>query len=181
MTTNTDIEREGVEYGPAMRALANDRQRAFVCALFDAPRKEGRVIFAARAAGYGSADSTNKSLSVIGSRLHVSDKIQAAIAEESQRRMRGLSPRAIKALEDLIDDPTHRDHARGIAMVLDRSDPVATTHNVVVEHREPHELVKATEKVLARIEELAARAGVRELPPPIDAEFSVVPVEGAQP
>lgn len=122
MTIEADIEREGIEYGPAMRALKNDRQRAFVCALFDAPRKEGRVLWAARVAGYGSPKSTNKSLSVIGSRLNVSDSIQAAISEESQRRLRSLSPTAITALENLLADPTHRDHARGIDMVLDRAD-----------------------------------------------------------
>jgi phage terminase small subunit len=169
------------DWGPKMRALANDRQRAFVCALFEAPRKEGRVIYAARAAGYGTPESTNKSLSVIGSRLNVSDSIQAAIAEESQRRLRGLSPTAITALENLLGDPTHRDHARGIGMVLDRADPVATSHNITVEHKAaPHEVVAATKEVLARIEELARRAGIPQLPPPIDAEFSVVP-QGANP
>jgi nucleotide-binding universal stress UspA family protein len=166
------------DWGPKMRALANDRQRAFVCALFEAPTKDGRIIYAARAAGYGTETSTNKSLSVIGSRLNVSDSIQAAIAEESQRRLRSLSPTAITALENLLADPTHRDHARGIGMVLDRADPVATSHNITVEHKAPHEVVAATREVLARIEELARRAGIHQLPPPIDAEFSVVPVDG---
>lgn len=170
----TDIEREGIEYGPAMRALANDKQRAFVCALFDAPRKEGRILFAVRAAGYGTETSTNKTLSVIGSRLNTSDRIQAAIAEESQRRGRALAPAAVQALEKLIYSPEHRDHARGIAMVLDRSDPLQTTHTVKVEHKTPRELEAATNKVLARIEQLARDAGLPALPPPIDAEFEEV-------
>ena len=111
------------ELGPKMRALANDRQRAFVRALFDAPKKEGRIIWAARAAGYGTAQSSVKSLSVIGSRLNVSDPIQAAISEESQRRLRSLAPSAVKALEGLVDNPKHRDHARGIAMILRQGRP----------------------------------------------------------
>jgi phage terminase small subunit len=174
MTTDADIEREAVEYGPAMRALKTDRQRAFVSALFDAPRKEGRIIWAARVAGYGTPESTNKSLSVIGSRLNVSDAIQAAIAEESQRRLRSLSPTAIQALENLLSDSTHRDHARSIGMVLDRADPVSTTHTVRVERSTPDEIVAATEKVMARIHELAQRAGLQKLPPPIDAEYTVI-------
>jgi phage terminase small subunit len=169
-----------IEDGPAMRALANDKQRGFVRALFDAPRKDGRIIFAARAAGYGTPESSNKSLSVIGSRLNMSGPIQAAIAEESQRRLRSLSPTAITALENLLADPTHRDHARGIGMVLDRADPLSTTHTVKVEHKAPHELVAATKEVIARIHELAQRAGIKNLPPPIDAEYSVVS-EGAAP
>lgn len=169
-----------IEDGPAMRALANDKQRAFVRALFDAPSKDGRIIWAARVAGYGTETSTNKVLSTIGARLHTSEPIQAAIAEHSQRVLRGLSPSAIKALEDLIADPKHRDHARGIAMILDRSDPLQTTHNVIVDHRSERQLVAATKEVIARIHELAQRAGLKELPPPIDAEYSIVP-EGAAP
>jgi hypothetical protein len=161
------------DYGPAMRALANDRQRAFVCALFDAPTKDGRVIYAARAAGYGTETSSNKSLSVIGSRLNVSDKIQAAIAEESQRRMRGLAPSAVKALERLIDDPTHRDHARGLAMILDRSYPLQTTHTVRVEDTRPPS-PEATQKVLDRIEELMKRAGLIKPAPVLDGDFKVI-------
>jgi hypothetical protein len=175
----TDTE-SNIEDGPAMRSLANDKQRAFVRALFDAPSKDGRVIWAARVAGYGTETSSNKSLSTIGARLHTSEPIQAAIAEHSARVLRGLSPSAIKAFEDLIADPKHRDHARGIAMVLDRSDPLQTTHNVVVDHRSEREVVAATKEVIARIHELAHRAGLKELQPPIDAEYSIVS-EGAAP
>jgi hypothetical protein len=174
----SDTERD-IENGPKMREL-NPRQQAFVCALFDAPRKDGRIIWAARVAGYGTPTSTNKSLSVIGSRLNVSDKIQAAIAEESQRRLRSLSPTAVQALENLLANPEHRDHARGIGMVLDRADPLQTTHNVVVENKTPREFERATKAVLARIEELARRAGLPALPPPIDAEFAVVSEEAAE-
>jgi hypothetical protein len=48
----------------------------------------------------------------------------------------------------------------------------------VVEHKEPHEVIAATTAVLARIDELARRAGIRDLPPLVDAEFTIVP-EGA--
>jgi phage terminase small subunit len=174
----SDTERD-IEYGPKMREL-NPRQQAFVCALFEAPRKDGRIIWAARVAGYGTPTSSNKSLSVIGSRLNVSDKIQAAIAEESQRRLRSLSPTAVQALENLLANPDHRDHARGIGMVLDRADPLQTQHNVVVEHKAPHELVRATKDVLERINQLALSAGLEpaRLAAPIDVECTVVS-EGA--
>lgn len=165
---------EAPQWGPKMQALANDKQRAFVCALFDAPKAKGRLIWAARAAGYGTATSTNKSLSVISSRLGQDERIQEAIAEESHKRLRTLSPGAIGALDSLIGNPNHRDHVRALAMVLDRSDPLQTTHTVRVEDVRPPSM-EATEKVLARIEELAKRAGlIAPAPPVIDGEFKVV-------
>src|SRR5262249_8309010 len=43
------------EWGPKMRALANDKQRAFVCALFDAPpHGKGQLIWSAKVGGYGT-------------------------------------------------------------------------------------------------------------------------------
>jgi len=151
-------------WGPCMLALANDKQRHFVSALFEAPRKKGRLIWAARAAGYGSTNSSNDSIAAIASRLHADQRIQAAIAEESHRQLRGLAPGAIAALERLIDDPAAKDHARAIATVLDRSDPLMTTHTVKVE-RDDRPTPQAIDKVLARIEALAARAGLA-LPAP---------------
>jgi hypothetical protein len=54
-------------------------------------------------------------------------------------------------------------------MVLDRVHPVTTTHRVAVEHEHRHSLV-SPERVLERICELAATAGVdlKLLPPTID-------------
>jgi hypothetical protein len=49
---------------PAMSAL-NERQKLFVRALFEAPRNHGSHAFAARAAGYGTETSSNKSIASI--------------------------------------------------------------------------------------------------------------------
>ena len=164
--------------GPAMAALS-EKRRAFVVALYDedAPRKgEGLFTYAAQLAGYGTPTSSKKSLGVIAGRIAHDDRVQAAIVEYSHRVMRAIPPEAIRALKELIRDPKHKDHARGIAMVLDRADPLQSLHTVKVEdNRAPTE--KATLKVLERINELARRAGLR-LPAPIDAEYSVVS-EGA--
>ena len=100
-----------------------------------------------------------KSWSVIASRLAHDEKILAAIHEEDQKRIRASAPRAIQALHNLIEDPTAKDHARGIAMVLDRVHPVETQHTVKVEH-EAATSMRATAEVFARIMELAARAKV---------------------
>jgi hypothetical protein len=82
------------------------------------------------------------------------ERVLEAIAEEDQKRIRASAPRAISALSRLVENPKHKDHARGIAMVLDRVHPVETTHTVKVEHQAASSL-KATAEVFARIMELA--------------------------
>jgi hypothetical protein len=162
------------DWGPRMKALANDRQRMFVCALFDAPpHGKGQLIWSAKAAGYGTPTSTNKALGVIAARLLQDERVQAAVREESHRRLRLLPPAAINALHKLIADPSHRDHVRAISTVLDRTDPVEVKHEVNVHHDAP--TVEMTEQVIARIEQLARRAGIASLPAPIEGEFTVVP------
>jgi hypothetical protein len=163
------------DYGPRMKALDNDRQRMFVAGLFSAPPKgRGQQIWAARFAGYGKADGTssNKVLGVIAARLLADQRIIDAVQEESQRRLRLLPPVAIQALEKLIATPSHRDHMRAVSAVIDRVDPLQQNVSVNVRHDAP--TLEMTEKVLARIEALASRAGVPSLPAPIDAEFAVV-------
>jgi hypothetical protein len=161
-------------FGPRMASLPPKR-RALVMALFDddAPRKgDGLLAFAAQRAGYGTPTSSHRSLCVIAGRIVHDDQVQEAIAEHSHRVMRTIPPEAIRALKDLIRDPKHRDHMKAIAAVIDRTDPLQTLHTVKVEDLRPP-TPEAIERVLARIDELARRAGL-SLPPPIDGEFVVV-------
>ncbi|OAF11775.1 hypothetical protein AYJ54_07905 [Bradyrhizobium centrolobii] len=153
------IDEAEAEDGPAMKALPTDRHRLFVRALYQVKPGHGAQVKAARMAGWGSPTSTPKTMSVIASRLAHDPRVQAALYEEDQKRIRATAPRAIKALAALVEDPKHRDHARGIAMVLDRLHPIETTHKVTVEH-EASSSMKATAEVMERILALAARAGV---------------------
>lgn len=182
MSKQTTPDDELPPLTPEMAALATERQRAFVRALFEAPaRKRGKIVWAARAAGFGNeaGTSTNKALSVIAARLLGDDRIQRAIQSEAHRRMRAIPPAAVTALERLVDDPKHRDHARAIDMVLSRSDPIETRHSVHVEHE--HRISpEDVEKTRARIAELAKQAGLSlPAPEPVDAEFRVVEEGGA--
>jgi hypothetical protein len=164
------------DYGPRMKALDNDRQRQFVVGLFSAPPKgRGQHIWAARFAGYGKADGTssNKVLGVIAARLLADQRVIEAVQEESQRRLRLLPPVAIQALEKLIATPGHRDHMRAVSAIIDRVAPLQQSLNVNVRH-DPAPTLEMTEKVLARIEALANRAGVAALPAPIEGKFKVV-------
>jgi hypothetical protein len=149
---------DGAEWGPAMAALPSDRHRVFVLALYQVKPGYGAHVKAAKLAGFGTSTSSAKSWSVIASRLANDDKILEAIREEDEKRIRSSSPRAIRALENLIENPTHKDHARGIGMVLDRVHPVETTHHVKVDHH--HKLGLPPEQVLQRIRALALMAGL---------------------
>lgn len=171
-------EVEGATWGSAMLALPSDRHRAFVLALYQVPPGYGAHVKAAKLAGFGTSTSSAKSWSVIATRLAHDEKILEALHEEDQKRIRASAPRAIRALQNLIEDPDHKDHARGIGMVLDRVHPTETIHHVKVERRT---VVVATEEVLARIAELATQAGLdpRLLPPTIDGTCKDITPETA--
>jgi hypothetical protein len=163
---------DGVEFGPKMKALRSDRHRIFVLSLYEVPRGYGAHVKAAKMAGFGTATTSAKSWSVIASRLAHDEKILEAVHEEDQRRIRASAPRAIRALEHLLETPDHRDHGRAIGIVMDRVHPAETTYTVKVEHQVP--IVVATAEVLERIRQLATKAGLdpmRLAPPTIEGEF----------
>ena len=153
--------------GPAMLALPTDRHRAFVRALYTVRPGHGARVKAAKLAGFGCPTSSAQSMATIASRLSHDERVLVAIAEEDQKYIRSSVPRAIGALSRLIENPGHKDHARGIAMILDRVHPAETV--IKVEH-DATPALKATAEVLARIAELATRAGidVSRLPPLLD-------------
>ena len=130
--------------GPAMKALPNDRQRAFVeYYVLSTKPGYGAQVTAARRAGYGMQD----------------EQIQAAIIEASRKVLRGMAPGAVRAVHNLINDPAHKDHARALDMVLSRSDPI-TTHQVVdVTHRH----VDAEQEALEELRALRTLGVSREI------------------
>jgi phage terminase small subunit len=160
------LEPVDAQDGAAMKALPSDRHRAFVRALYQVKPGHGANVKAAKLAGFGSPTSTPQSMATIASRLAHDERVLAAIREEDEKRIRSSAPRAISALTSLIENPEHKDHARGIAMVLDRVHPAETVHKVDVSHK--HDVTpnaKETAQILERIAELSAKFSVR-LPEP---------------
>ena len=133
---------DGTSWGPAMAALPSDRHRAFVLALYQVPPGYGSRVAAAKMAGFGSSKSTPSSWASIASRLSGDERIQAAIYEEDCKRIRSSAPRAIRALENMLEDSMHKDHARAVAMTLDRIHPIETRQVVDVTHRVDDHLVE---------------------------------------
>jgi phage terminase small subunit len=120
--------------GPMMKALPTDRHRAFVRALYQVKPGFGAQSKAAKLAGWGQPLSSAQSMATIASRLAHDERVLEAIREEDEKRIRSSAPRAISALSRLVENPKHKDHARGIAMVLDRVHPAETRHLVDVHH-----------------------------------------------
>jgi hypothetical protein len=123
------------QLGPAMRALPNNRWRAFVEYLLLEPPGHGAQTNAARKASFGHARTSPLNMARIASRLMRDDRIIFAIAEESRKMLRGGAPDAVKALLSLVRNPDAKDHARGIAMILARTDPEVQQHDLHVTHR----------------------------------------------
>jgi hypothetical protein len=166
--------------GPAMLALPSERHRAFVRALYTVRPGHGARVKAAKLAGFGCPTSSPQSMATIASRLSHDERVLAAIREEDEKYIRSSAPRAIGALSRLIETPSHKDHARGIAMVLDRVHPAETVSTLKVQH-DATENFKETAQVYERIAELAAKFSVR-LPAPriIDGEFSELKSQAMQ-
>jgi hypothetical protein len=123
------------ELGSAMRALPNNRWRAYVEFYLLEKPGHGAQVAAARRAGFGTARTTPLNMARIASRLMADERMQAAIAEEARKLLRGGSVEAAKALLALVRNSEHKDHARGIAMVLARTDPEVQRHDLQVTHK----------------------------------------------
>ena len=99
-----------------------------------------------RAAGFAGTQPTQTREA---HRLCRDERVIAAIAEESRKVVRVGHPEAVNALFNMIRDPTHRDHARAVAAVLDRCDPVVTTQKIDVVHRHESPDQRALEELKA--------------------------------
>jgi phage terminase small subunit len=122
------------QLGQAMNALPNNKWRNFVEFYILEGPGHGSQTNAARRAGFGKPTTKPLYMARIASRLMADPRMQAAIAEEARKIVRGGAPEAAKALLNLIRNPEHRDHGRAIAMLLARTDPETVRHDVSVTH-----------------------------------------------
>jgi hypothetical protein len=141
MTRKIAISAEDLgQPGEAMRRLPTDRWRAFVTFfLLETIQNRhknnyGAQASAARKAGFGKPKSSARVMAHLGWKLMSDDRVIAAVAEESRKLLRTGAPEAVKAVLAGVRNPASKDHARFVAMVLDRADPVETAHTVKVEH-----------------------------------------------
>jgi hypothetical protein len=126
------------ETDEAMRALPSDRWRAFVTFYLMAAPRRGAQTDAARSAGFGKPTSNDNYFQRQAHKLMADVRIQRAILAEARKMLRGAAPEAVNALLNVIRDPKHRDHMKGVDLLLSRTDVVEThstvTHHVEIDH-----------------------------------------------
>jgi len=143
------------ELGAAMKALPNERWRAFVqfylLETYQNKKKDnfGAQAAAARQAGFGNPKTTNRSMAHIAWRMMRDERMIAAIAEESRKYLRSIAPEAVKAVLQGIRNPDAKDHARFVAMALDRADPVTSHQQIEVTHKHVDADTEALEELRA--------------------------------
>lgn len=135
--------------GPAMQALSPP-QRAFVIALLETGARDDHL--AAKMAGYGGTDGATR---VAAFRLAHNPKVQAAIKEEADRRLRAGAILAASALVDIASDTRHKDRYKAAVELLNRAGLIVQTeHKVIVEDN------RLTDEIEAGIIALAQRLNV---------------------
>jgi hypothetical protein len=149
------------ELGPAMRALPSDRWRDFVRHYLANPKANAAE--AARRAGFGKPTSTVQSIAQIAYQLTSDDRIIAAIAEQTKKIVRVAAPEAAEALLGMVRDPSHKDHIRAVAMIMDRTDPVTTHQSVDVTYRHVDPVAEEIAELRALRELGTSRTKLEEL------------------
>lgn len=118
---------EAKDLGPAMRAL-NERQRAFVVGWFHT----GSKTKAAAAAGYSEGTPGSSTLRSIAWHVAHSQKVREAIREyAAEAVLNGLVPKAMKVMDEVMEDMGHKDRLTAARMVLERTGFHAKSEQIV--------------------------------------------------
>jgi hypothetical protein len=141
--TKMDIEADGnpdaANFLKLMEVIANKQvsvdERLAEMQKYTSKPGYGAQVNAAMRAGFFTSKTTAMNRARIASRLHRDERIQAALVEEGRKIVRGCAPDAAKAVLELVRDKDHKDHARALAMVLDRVDPMVMRTDMNVVHK----------------------------------------------
>lgn len=159
------------EWGPAMRALGSDRQRRFVYAfVMDGGRNYQRAYLEA-----GFSPGTVNAATVNAWKLAHDERIQAAIREESYKRLGRTGAAAADFLASVVENPDMKTAMRMKASleILNRIGIHAMTeHKVTVEKKmNPQEKIDHAMRLAQALgldpAKLLGAAGVKALPEPV--------------
>lgn len=153
-TEDMTIHGEG-NYGPAMRALPNDRVRAFVVACCT-PTATGATNYTAAALAAGYGNGSRAVAQVQGSRLAHDERVQAAMLEEGQRRFGAAIPMATAIILQIMTTSTkNTDRMKAASMIFNRAGmPEKTEHSVTVQR------IESREEKIERIIRIARENGL---------------------
>lgn len=136
------------EMGPALLAC-NERERAFIIALFD-PAGCSRAEAAKRAA-YGNENGTTtaETFAKIGYRLARTPRVQAAIAELIPGMATALGPLALRAISDTLLNTTHPQRLKAGLAIVERISPTVQKIDANVRHEIVNHRADAFEQIKA--------------------------------
>ncbi len=139
------------EYGPAMLAL-NERRRKFVTILVN--QGHHRPVHAMKQAGF-VASNFNVQRQTAFKLMH-SPAVQAAIQEETAKRVKLGGMVGVTGLYAIAANPKHKDHFRALESLADRAGYVSE-QNINVKHEHTDRTGAA---LIERIRELAKKHGM---------------------
>lgn len=143
---------DDTELGPAMQALS-ERQRAFVIAMLEHPG-----ISQTRAAELAGYQNSEGGMRVQGHILAHHPKVQAAIREETGKRLNSLSLLAANVMADVMlsEDAPLKEKLKAAAAVLDRTGFAAAQNINVNKTITDH----SGQAIMSRIRALAEKHGL---------------------
>lgn len=109
---------DGVELGPKMRALSNEKQQLFVWHYVT--QLDGSASKAAIAAGYATNEKWPGQVRKRACLLMHDRRIMDAIKELAEQALGGLLIPSLKATKALIENPDHPGHTRAVLSALSR-------------------------------------------------------------
>jgi phage terminase small subunit len=86
--------------------------------------------------------------SIAACRMLQREPVQREIEKRQKARLRALHPKALDAVEEILDDVAHKDRLKAANQVLSRADPVHTEHELTVKHSVD---VREMESLVARL------------------------------
>lgn len=143
-------------FGPAMSACT-DQERRFVIALLetgarDATKAAAMAGYGADTYGKGEGKSQNGTSKIAAYRLSHRPRVQAAIREEADKRIRAGAILGASVVMEIAMNPLHKDQYKAAVELMNRSGLIVETkHTVEVTDN------RTTNGLLARVHELAAR------------------------
>src|SRR5262245_18621689 len=150
---------DDADLGERMRKLTV-KQRRFVIELHCGPCGYGSEVRAARAAGYGTATSSDLALRVEAHRVLHNPKVQAALREVGGKIIRAEAFQSIRTTVEIARDKTHKDCLKANIALMDRGGFAIETHHTVTVQRTPEMIAVDAEKIIERIRELTAKLGL---------------------
>lgn len=153
--------------GEAMLAITPN-QRRFVVALLETGGTDETL--AARMAGYGGTDIAARTAAY---RLAHNPKVQAAIREEADRRLRAGAVLGASAIREIAGDKMHKDRFKAAVELLNRSGLIVETqHRLTIEKVDNRSVDQIKNDIAKRLAQLYKGKEIpAELLPPMDVEF----------